>query len=140
MTKNGEIEAHFLFQTGAFSTKMAKFRPTSYLKREHFRRKLASMQPRPTPSKGHPRSRTPSSNVQLSTHTCDSCLQRLCQTCISKKMTCFKRSVLPCSIMTPTLPRLSKAPVEETESFARAQWRVFVFGSKTPATLYSCTF
>ena len=45
MTKNGEIEVHFLFQTGAFSTKMAKFRPTSYLKREHFRRKLAKSTP-----------------------------------------------------------------------------------------------
>ena len=86
-----------------FRRKLVKSRPTSYFKREHFRRKLAKLRPAPYLKREHFRRK----------------LAKL------RPISYLRNNEIEAHFL--LLPRHSKAPAEEAERFARAQWRVFVF-------------
>ena len=86
-----------------FRRKLVKSRPTSYFKREHFRRKLAKLRPAPYLKREHFRRK----------------LAKL------RPISYLRNDEIEAHFL--LLPRHSKAPAEEAERFARAQWRIFVF-------------
>ena len=86
-----------------FRRKLVKSRPTSYFKREHFRRKLAKLRPTPYLKREHFQRK----------------LAKL------RPISYLKNNEIEAHFL--LLPRHSKAPAEEAERFARAQWWVFVF-------------